>query len=89
MTARKPKHSERRAKMKAVILSDEVLNTVVPVGHEPLTTMNWVHLSDPSMQPFMDELRRRIKEEPGFGRALMHDAGILTARGKLTKAFGG
>lgn len=41
------------------------------------------------MKPTMDALRKRIKADPEFGRELMRQAGIITAKGKLTKAFGG
>lgn len=87
MTARKPKHPVLGATVS--VQRDKAGKMVVQVDHETLAPSNRVRLSDPSMRPFMDELSRRIKEEPGFGRSLMHDAGILTTRGKLTKAFGG
>lgn len=48
-----------------------------------------IHLSDPEMQDVMADIKRRIKEEPGFGRALLRSAGIVNAKGKLTKLYGG
>ena len=48
-----------------------------------------VHLSDPEMKDTLAELKRRIKEEPGFKRSLLESAGIVNAKGKLTKLYGG
>lgn len=48
-----------------------------------------VYLSDPEMKDVRDELMRRIREEPGFGRGLMQNAGIIDASGKLTPLYGG
>lgn len=48
-----------------------------------------VRLSDPEMKSTVDEIKRRIREEPGYGRSLLQSAGIVNKKGKLTKAFGG
>lgn len=48
-----------------------------------------VHLSDPEMKGALDEIKRRIRDEPGFKQQLMQSAGILNAKGKLTKLYGG
>ena len=48
-----------------------------------------VRLSDPEMEPQMDALKKRIANEPAFGRQLLLKAGIITPKGKLTKRFGG
>lgn len=48
-----------------------------------------IYLSDPEMKDVRDELMRRIREEPGFGRGLMQDAGIIDASGKLAPLYGG
>ena len=48
-----------------------------------------VRLSDPVMKKDMGELKRRIAVDPGFGRKLLRQAGIVTAKGNLTKRFGG
>lgn len=39
--------------------------------------------------PTMDEIARKIKEEPGYARSLLLRAGIIGEDGKLTKEFGG
>ena len=48
-----------------------------------------VRLSDPEAQASMAAIRQRIKEDPAFGRELLRKAGIINAKGKVTKAFGG
>ena len=48
-----------------------------------------VRLSDPEMRGFIEDIKHRIKTEPGFGRSLMRSAGILTPSGKLAKKYGG
>ena len=67
---------------------------VAPVASTPAHT-GWpsaarvVRLSDPDMASKMAELKQRIESEPGFGRSLLQQAGIVTAKGKLTKIYGG
>ena len=46
-------------------------------------------LSDPCMQPALEEMRRRIRDEEGFAKLLLQEAGILDAKGKLTRKAGG
>jgi len=48
-----------------------------------------VHLSDPEMKQAMDEIKRRIREEPGYKISLLQSAGIVNAKGKLTKLYSG
>lgn len=57
-------------------------------SHWPVGT-RVVHLSDPEMKDVLADIKRRIKEEPGFGRSLLQSAGIVNAKGKLTKLYGG
>jgi hypothetical protein len=48
-----------------------------------------LRLSDPEMKASMDAIRNRIKTDPLFGRQLLRQSGIVDAKGKLTKSFGG
>lgn len=48
-----------------------------------------VRLSDPEMQASVAELKKRIKADPGYGRQLLQETGILTATGRLSRRFGG
>lgn len=58
------------------------------VAPRPVDT-RMVRLSDPEMKPAMDRLKARIASDPAFAQSLLHSAGIVTAKGKLTKRFGG
>ena len=68
--------------------SPKTLN-IPRASSEALLKNPHLRLSDPEMKSTMDALRKRIKADPEFGRTLMRQAGIITAKGKLTKAFGG
>lgn len=46
-----------------------------------------VRLSDPEMKATVDAIKRRIKEEPGFGKALLQSAGILDAKGGFAEMY--
>jgi len=48
-----------------------------------------VRLSDPAMKKGMGELRQRIAADPEVGKKLLRKAGIVTAKGNLTKRYGG
>ncbi len=45
------------------------------------------HLHDYPQE--MAELKRRIKDEPGFAKSLLRDAGIINENGTLAERFGG
>lgn len=45
------------------------------------------HLQDYPQE--MAELKRRIKDEPGFAKSLLRDAGIINEDGTLAERFGG
>lgn len=44
-------------------------------------------LADPRMRDEMDDLKRRIKEDPEVGARLMREAGIWDAENRLTPKF--
>lgn len=46
-------------------------------------------IASPEMAGEMAELKRRIKDEPGFGASLLREAGIINERGELAERFGG
>lgn len=48
-----------------------------------------VRLSDSSVRAQLEVTKRRIKSDPDFARNLLRDAGIVTAKGNLTKKSGG
>ncbi|MBN8505326.1 MAG: hypothetical protein J0L58_12705 [Burkholderiales bacterium] len=48
-----------------------------------------VRLSDPAMAESVSELKNRLRNDPGFARRMLREAGILNRDGRLTKAFGG
>lgn len=59
-------------------------------GKAPHTTgAHLVYLSDPELKPAMDRLKQRIATDPAFAHSLLNNAGIVTAKGKLTKRCGG
>ena len=75
---------------KRLIMATRQAHPAIPgAPQEALNKNPHLRLSDPEMKPTMDALRQRIKADPAFGRDLMRQAGIITAKGKLTKAFGG
>lgn len=43
----------------------------------------------PHVNPLSPELKRRIKDEPGFAKSLLRDAGIINENGTLAERFGG
>jgi hypothetical protein len=51
--------------------------------------MGAAHLSDPEMADVLADLKRRIKTEPGFKRALLQSAGIVNEDGSLTPLYRG
>jgi hypothetical protein len=53
------------------------------VGVEPR------RLSDPDMQPKIAALKQRISKDPAYAQSLLQGAGIVNAKGKLTRRFGG
>lgn len=48
-----------------------------------------VLLSDPEMRPAVDRLKAKIASDPQFALSLLQSAGIVTAKGKLSRRFGG
>lgn len=65
-------------------------STAIPVAtREALTRNPQLRLSDPEMKPTMAAFRARILKDPAFGRHLLQESGIVDAKGKLTKPFGG
>lgn len=48
-----------------------------------------VYLNVPELKPAMDRLKQRIATDPAFAHSLLKNAGIVTAKGKLTKRYGG
>lgn len=48
-----------------------------------------VYLSDPELKPAMDRSKQRIATDPAFAHSRLYNAGIVTAKGKLTKRYGG
>ena len=63
--------------------------TILGASREALAKNPQLRLSDPEMKPAMAEMRRRIKSDPAFRRHLLKQAGIVDAKGKLAKSFGG
>lgn len=59
------------------------------VNRELLERNPQLRLSDPEMKPTLDAFRARIRKDPDFGRHLLQESGIVDAKGKLTKPFGG
>lgn len=55
----------------------------------PAQQADVVTLASPSMVGRMQALRERIKNDPGYGVALLQRAGIINERGELTERFGG
>lgn len=48
-----------------------------------------VRLTDPEFAPELAALKRRLADDPAFGRQLLKQAGIMNSKGKLAKSFGG
>lgn len=46
-------------------------------------------LSDQEMQPAITALKQRIASDPAYAQSLLQGAGIVNAKGKLTRRFGG
>jgi hypothetical protein len=63
--------------------------TIPTIAADVLAKKPHMRLGDPEMKPTMDALRQRIKDDPAFGRQLLRQAGIVDAKGKLAKSFGG
>lgn len=59
------------------------------VNRELLERNPQLRLSDPEMKPTLDAFRARIRKDPAYGRHLLQESGIVDAKGKLTKPFGG
>ena len=46
-------------------------------------------LSDPAFAEQAQALKTRLSNDPAFARNMLHQAGIINSRGRLTKSFGG
>ena len=46
-------------------------------------------LSDPAFAEQAKALKTRLSNDPAFARDMLHQAGIINSRGRLTKSFGG
>ena len=51
--------------------------------------MHIQRLTDPEFKPQLEAFRLRLKNEPGFARKMLQDAGILDKEGNLAKSYGG
>lgn len=71
------------------------MSTATKTRKEPAQERGWplgnriVRLTDPEMKPAMDEMRHRIRTDPEYAKSLLRSAGLLTAKGKVPKAYGG
>lgn len=54
------------------------------IGGKPI-----IRLSDSSIRAQLEVTKKRIRKDPDFARDLLRDAGIVTAKGNLTKKSGG
>jgi hypothetical protein len=48
-----------------------------------------MRLNDPEMKPTIDAIRLLIQQDLAFGRELLRQTGIVTAKGRLARVFGG
>lgn len=81
--------TDRRSKPKAAAPAGAIAGPAAPGGQHGWVASGMVHLSDPQMKPAMEQLKQRIASDPDFARSLLRSAGIVTAKGKLAKRFGG
>lgn len=72
------------------IMASPTASKLIPHAPSEVLSRNpQLRLSDPEMKPTMAAFRERIMADPTFGRHLLQESGIVDAKGRLKKSFGG